>query len=509
MSVESLPAPPAAARARRLATLAVLVVALAAATLVLLGYALRAKVLVSYPWDWSPDEALYLDYGLRFVEDPASLYARSAVPLPSAYGPLVPAAMAPLATAREPLRAARLAALAWTALAGAAVAVLLFRRAGAPWAAAGVALHFAPYDLSFWHSLVRMDAPMLALWLWAAVALLPRRLEQGADTLSAGRIAAGTVLLLASVLFKPTAVLHGAPLVLGWLLVDRRSALRLVAAVGASGLATLFALQAMTDGGFLWANQLWAQHPVMPGLLGDTLVRFGARAWPVLLMAVAAFLAARRSGGRPLREPFGLLLLGGLATVPLLGKQGAAWNYLLPLYSATVLAIGGWTALRRWWPLAGAVLALALATTRSFPLPTGTDERTARFFYAFTEEARQSAGGPVLATNPDLVYFRAGQPTEVEGTSFVHLAAAGVPGTASVLDGLRARRYALVVWTWPLPLTPEWTAALHAGYERLGECRLGWFFGAPFPSHVAVRRGTPVAFSPPPDARCSRAAAAP
>ena len=115
----------------------------------------------------------------------------------------------------------------------------------------------------------------------------------------------------------------------------------------------------------------------------------------------------------------------------------------------------------------------------------------------------------MLATNPDLVYFRAGQPTEVEGTSFVHLAAAGVPGTEDVLRGLRERRYSIVVWTWPLPMTPEWTLALHAGYERLGECRLGWFFGAPFPSHVAVRRGSAVPFSPPADTRCTAAPPAP
>ncbi len=102
---------------------------------------------------------------------------------------------------------------------------------------------------------------MTALWLWAAVPLLPRALERGKDALSAGRLAAGTALLLAAVLVKPTAVLHGAPLVLGWFLVDRRSAWRLVGAMSATGLAALGALQVATGGGFLWVNRLWTLHP--------------------------------------------------------------------------------------------------------------------------------------------------------------------------------------------------------------------------------------------------------
>ena len=37
-----------------------------AATLLVVGaYLFRAGALVTYPWDWSPDEGLYLDYGRR------------------------------------------------------------------------------------------------------------------------------------------------------------------------------------------------------------------------------------------------------------------------------------------------------------------------------------------------------------------------------------------------------------------------------------------------------------
>jgi hypothetical protein len=100
------------------------------------------------------------------------------------------------------------------------------------------------------------------------------------------------------------------------------------------------------------------------------------------------------------------------------------------------------------------------------------------------------------------VYFLAGQAVEIDGGSFLHLAAAEAPGTEGVLRRLEARRYALVVWTWPLPDSPRWTGALLRGYSRVGECRLGWYFGAPFPSHLALRRDLDLRFDPPPSTRC-------
>jgi hypothetical protein len=475
----------------------------AAALLVILAYVARAWALVSYPWDWSPDEGLYLDWGRRALEDPASLYHRRAVPYPSVYGPLIPAFMAAIVRLPQPLEAARLMALAWTAAGAAAVAWLLHRRAGPAWAAAGVALYLAPFDLSFWHMLVRVDGPMIALWLWAAVPLLPCALERGKDTLSGGRLAAGTALLLAAVLVKPTAAVHGAPLVLGWFLVDRRSAWRLVGAVSVAGLSALGALQVATGGGFLWVNRLWTLHPRVPGLTGAIAGYFGVLAWPVLALALGTAVAAWAAGGRPQRDPALLLLAGGLAIVPLMGKHGAAWNYLLPLFAATVVASGSWASVLRPWPVAASTLALALAATRPFPLPTALDEATARVFYGFTQEVQRRSGGPFLVTRPELVYFLAGQPAEVEGSSFYYLAARAAPGTEQVLRGLEERRYALVVWTWPLPETPEWANALGRGYVRLGECRLGWYFGSPFPSHLAVRRDLGITFAPPPGTRCA------
>ncbi len=304
---------------------------------------------------------------------------------------------------------------------------------------------------------------------------------------------------------------------LGWALVDLRSARRLALAALAGGVALVVALQVATSGGFLWVQGLWTLHPSVPGQGPALLAQFWGLAWPVLAVAMLAVLAAAGAQARVLREPAWLLLAGGGAVAPLLGKHGAGWNYLLPLFAAAVVAAacflaraaqarrGG--ALSRAAPiLALSVLAVSLAATRTFPLPTALDEATGRAFYGFTEELRRRAGGPVLATRPDFVYFLAGQPVEAEGSSFIHLAHAGAPGAEEVLQRLVSRRYSLVVWTWPLPSTPEWTAALHRGYERVGECRLGWYFGSPFPSYLAVRRDVGLAFAPPPGTRCTAVA---
>jgi hypothetical protein len=49
------------------------------------------------------------------------------------------------------------------------------------------------------------------------------------------------------------------------------------------------------------------------------------------------------------------------------------------------------------------------------------------------------------------------------------------------------------------------TVALLRRYERLGECRLGWYFGPRFPSVLALRRDLAIRFDPPPGTRCQAA----
>jgi hypothetical protein len=471
----------------RLTTLVATAVALAGSALVLTAYLAGASALVAYPWDWSPDEGLHLDYARRFASGTAPLYPHSFVPFPSVYGPLLPALLAPtLGSPGGALVGARLQALGWVLAGAAAVYALIKRRAPALLALAGAALSLAALDVTFWHMLIRPDGPMTALWLLAALPLLPSELAHGADRLSPARLAAGVALLGAACLAKPTAALYAAPLVLGWAIVDRRGALRLLLGLALAGLTTVLALQWVTGGGFLWVNRLWSYAPARPWLPRLVVSDFLGLAWPLVLLWLVSLLAAgeRRTA---LRDGSVLLLAGALLVLPLTAMSGASWNYLVPLVPALAVATG-----RSWaggGPLLGvpratagaaiiAGVALVLCLTRKFPLPTPEDERTARVFYSYVRDQAQTSADPILAVRPELAYFQVGQPVEVEGASFFHLARGGAPGMELVEERLAQARYSLVIWTWPLPDTATYREALERSYAAAGGCKLGYYFGS-------------------------------
>lgn len=480
--------------------------AILAALVVFAAVGQTVATLLAYPWDWGPEEGLALDYARRVFEAPETLYGREAVPFPVAYTPLLPLLLAPIVRlAGEPLLAARLLALAWTAAAGLGLFLLVRRRSGPALALAAVAVVLAPRDFSIWFLLVRVDGLMIAFWLGASAALLPARLERGADALSSARLWTGAALLLASVLTKPTAAVHGAPLVLGWFLVDGRSAWRLTGAMLASGLAALAALQLVTGGGFLWTMGLWGVHPAEWPLFLFVVSTFVVDNGLLLALVVVAIVLAWRRGERPFREGTWLLVLGGLAILPALAKVGAWTNYLLPLYCALVV-LGA-----RLWPptpppavLVPAALGIALLA-RPFPLPTSADAATSALLYDFVRER----GRPILATRPDYAYFIVNQPVEVEGSSFPFLAAVGVPGMQKVLDRVRRRHYRVIVAVsdfWPKH--PAFVDALE-GYEIAAACTFAYYHGrVDYVMFVPRGEGArPPAF--PAAARCVTFAAAP
>ncbi|MFI4943332.1 MAG: glycosyltransferase family 39 protein [Burkholderiales bacterium] len=493
----------------------------AAALVVIVLFARCAAQLVAYPWDWSPDEGLFLDWGRRLVTDPASLYAKSFVPYPAAYGPGLPALLAPFAGLGERMLAgARLLALGWSLVSALAVYVLVKRPAGPVFGIAAAALALAAFDVSFWLMLVRPDGPMIALWLLAAIPLLPARLEGGGDRLTHGRLAAGSLLVLAAVLTKPTAVVHAAPIVLGWLLVDRRSFLRLVLLLGALGLLSLGLLQLATAGGFLWLQRVWSTHGTMAGLMQVILVHSLGRMWPfaafAALSGALAFRATRRAG--PLfTDGAWLLVLGAAVVVPLLSKYGASWNYLVPMMPALVVLACRWLAVAlpagapgprgAFGPALTAATAIALVFTRPFPLPTALDRRTADAFYAFVKEHTRRSGGPILAMRPELAKFVVGQPVEMEGSTFVRLARHNVAGSELLLQRLREGRYTLLVELHALPDTGGYLEAKERNYVHAGGCNLSFYF-ATAPVHLFTRRDLPLYFTPPADTRCGGPAAA-
>ena len=473
--------------------------AILAALLVVAACARGAAILLAYPWDWAPDEGLALDYARRLLEAPRTLYGRELIPFPAAYTPLLPLLLAPLVRASgEPLLGARILALAWTAGAALALFILVRRRSGPVLGCVAVALALAPRDFSIWLLLVRVDGLMIALWLGAAAALMPARLEEGADELSSTRLWTGAALLLASVLTKPTAVVHGAPLVVGWFLVNRRSAWRLTAAMLAAGLAALLALQLATDGGFLWTMRLWAIHPWHPGLLGRLVSTFVIAHGMLLVLVAAAIVVAWRRRERPFRDGAWLLVLGGLAVLPALGKGGAWTNYLFPLACAlVVLACRLWPAVPSMAVLVPSALGMALLA-RPFPLPTSADAATSNAFYSFVRDR----GRPLLATRPDYAYFLVGQPVEAEGSGLPYLVAAHVPGTEELLERVRRRHYRLIValpYFWPNDR--DFETALADGYEIAGTCALAFFYGRS-EFVLLLPRSDATAFVPPPEARC-------
>jgi hypothetical protein len=484
------------------------VFAVAVALSVAVAYGFHALVLVRYPWDWAPDEGLYLDCARRLVLHPSTVYGKSLVPYPCFYTPLLFAVIAPAIHASQPLAWARMAAVSWTALSASAVFALVYRRS-VPLAAATVALAFAPFDLSFWHLLIRMDGLMIALWLLAGLALLPREVVRGADRLGPIRETVGILALVAAFLAKQTALLHMAPLVLCWFFVDTRAARRLSLIVAASLASTVVGLEVASQGGFSYANRWWGSHPIVWPHVAMHGWNFAVRAWPVLAFCVAGGVVAQRQGARPWREAALWLCLGGVMAAPAMAKVGALWTYVLPLLPAAAVLGGRWWAAggprsAHWGALVAAALAAWMAATREFPLPDGTDRLSAQAFYAFIRESAAVRPGPILAVRPEYAYFVAGQPVEMEGTSFGVLAARQAPGMERVLGRLRGAEYRLVISNPDFfPSAGPYAEALASRYRIAGGCILV-FIDGPSAYTFLVPKDSPLGFQPPAGTRCWR-----
>src|SRR5256885_7684276 len=249
-----------------LAARAIAVAAMLTAATAILIYAAGAAMLVGYPYEWDPSEGGALEVAWRLLHDPAQLYPHgTVVPHPFPLPPLQALLHVPLVlTSGADLRGPRALSLVILVAILGAIYVLV-RRAGGEggsrrlaWVAAATLL--APLADSFWLMLARVDGLMIALLLWAAVVGLPRELRRGAAVLSTKRALATAALLVLACLAKPSAALHGAPLLLAWALVDWRSFVRLAAATVALGLAAGGAIDVASHGGFLESNRLWLLH---------------------------------------------------------------------------------------------------------------------------------------------------------------------------------------------------------------------------------------------------------
>jgi hypothetical protein len=329
---------------------------------------------------------------------------------------------------------------------------------------------------TFWLTLVRTDGLMLAFWLWAAVILLPKALRRGAETLSWRRALGGSALLVLATHTKPTVVVMGAPLILGWLLVDWRSAARLGLATATLGGLVFVTLQIVTDGGFWRSLALQGSMPFdvhqAVRLIGHSLrVWWGALA----LSAIGLWIAVRRRDGS-WRDGAWLLCAAGPLSMPLLSKFGAGPNYLLPwacgqavlagrLFGTSPSPLASWGQMMG--GLASAAIVCKLMLTQHFPLPTEQDRRTSDAFYEFVKSVKP----PIMAATPDYASVLVGQSVLVESATFPTLAASMAPGTQELLRSLRQPGYNLLI-----EYTNNWKL-VSRGYTRIAACSLGYFYG--------------------------------
>lgn len=490
-------------------------VAAATAVVGFVAYLANAAALIAYPWDWSPDEGVALDFARRLLLAPATLYPGRAVPVPDGYGPVTWALLAPVvATFDAPIHAARVVALGWTLAATAAAYVLIRRQADAVSALLGAALILVPMQESFRLMVLRPDGLLLALWLWSAVLLLPPRLERGAARLGWQASVLGAGLIVLGVLTKPVMVLLGLPMVVSWLLVDAKSGWRLARLLAGIGLSTLLLVQVLSGGGYLAVVQLWASHPYSLAHLVGLLRDFALGQAPLLLWAVAAAAWAWSRGRPAWRDGAMPLWLGALLVVPTLAKYGSSSVYLLPLLAATavlgarLLAAGAGTSAsgraRALGAVATAMVALWFVAQSRFPLPSREDRVTGDVFYGTLRGLVRERGGPLLAMRPEYAYFHVGQATELEGSSFFFLTAEHASGTADVFQRVAERGYTVVLGsTRFLAKDRALFDSIRSRYVPFAGCHLGFYFGTE-PTILLAPKDRPVAFSAVPGARCER-----
>jgi hypothetical protein len=491
---------------RRLADLVCFAAALASLGM----FTVHAVDLATYPWDWDPGEWGTFDSALRLLNGGPALFPRdTVVPIPQTYGPTLAVLLLPVvAWGKNPYFAGRLLMLGIALSITLAAYLLVRRRSSRAVASVCAALVLAPFDQSFWYVLVRVDAVMIALWLWAAVLALPSSLRASGESLSWRRACLAGFLLALAALTKATAVALGAMIIGGWMLVNRRSAVRLAVGTAAAGVFLVLLLQALTGGGFLPTLLLQRHLPYRAEQITSLLAEALHFNWEAMALFVAALAwrLSRRDGRW--RDGAWMLWAAGPAMVPFLGKMGAVFNYLLPFFAGQAILLGrllgeddaaGATGTRRsalrtaLRDLALAAAVAAIALTHPFPSPDAQDRITSQTFFRFVK----TRGAPALAAQPECTYGELGQPVEIEHTDFMSYLRAGLPGTAEVVQRVRAQSYRFLVGNQQDMRFDK------APYRSVGFCDLRFYFGlARLSLFVPKDDVSSSAFDVAPGARC-------
>jgi hypothetical protein len=297
-------------------------------------------------------------------------------------------------------------------------------------------------------------------------------------------------------------VLHGAPLLLVWALVDVRSLLKLGAATVALGVAVAGALDLATHGGFLESNRLWLGQGQVPGQLAQYGRLFVETHAPLMLAVAVLAVVAWRRGAHPLRDPTWALYVAGAVGLAMLGKFGAWTSYLLLWVVAHAVLVGRLGRGRETLALGLASLAILAAIARfQFPVPTAQNRASAAFVAGFV----RARGGPILASKLESLYAAVGQDEEIESDGLVFLMRAHAPGIERIFARLGERHYrTVVVHPHGLPLVAM--RVLASQYSLVGICDIGfWHATYRYALWVPRDEAAKIDFAPPPDAACARA----
>jgi hypothetical protein len=371
--------------------------------------------------------------------------------------------------------------LAWPralALVGAlAVVAVLFaiarRILGRPALAAALALLLLlPWFSTTWAALARVDTLAIAL----SLAALGVALRHGPER------AAWPALLLAWLAFftKQNALLAPAAVLIDLLLARDRRFPRALAAYGVPVVALFAALVAAT-GGAAWRHLVpyTAAAAYEPERMAGAYLQFAVIASPLLVTIAAALALAPRAflargEGRVLLLYFGLNL-GALSTI---AKAGAAQNYFLEPWAATILlatfalrSLGEARPRLREWSVA-ALLAAAVAARFAFPsldrLPQALRRpENAREFPVLTRLVRETKG-PILSENLSLLVVN-DRPVLLEPFGILLLAEKGLFRTDRLASDCEAGRFALVVTEHRMWEIPGLGACLERRYEPIAE----------------------------------------
>jgi hypothetical protein len=335
----------------------------------------------------------------------------------------------------------------------------------------GAALFTLPWFVGTWAALARVDTTAIAFSLAGLGVVLARGVSR--------RAWPALVLFWLAFFTKQNAVLAPAAVLLDLALSRDRRLFR-AGLAWALPIVVLLALLAAATGGEAWRHLVpyTAAADYEPARMAGSYLHFALIAGPLLLVAALALArvpaAFARGAGRILLLYFALNL-AGLATI---AKAGAAQNYFLEPWLATLLlaahslrALGErFPALWQW--RAAVVLAAAVVAHHAYAsldrLPQALRAPgNAREFVTLTRMVRETPGD-VLSENLSLLVVNR-RPVLLEPFGVLLLARHGLLDTTPLVDDCERGRFPLVVVEHRMWQIPGFGECLERRYEPVAD----------------------------------------